>query len=85
MNGVVAFLGTSCGRGPFINPAVTGRIAVSASSPQSRLTDYKALVSRNFARQLSAGPRVVGGSSETWWALDLGQNTRLACNCYTIR
>lgn len=85
MNGVIAYLGSSFGKGPWINPAVTGNVRVMASSPPSRQTDYKALVSRNFVRVLSAGPRRQNDVSETWWALDLGPDARLACNCYTLR
>jgi len=85
-NGVLWHLGTGGGRAAWTNPCTTGRVRVMASSPQTRLTDYRALVSRNFVRFLCAGPKFMpSGRMETWWALDLGPGTRLACNHYTVR
>ncbi|KAG5250231.1 BTB/POZ domain-containing protein [Salix suchowensis] len=47
-NGVLYFAGTSYGKHQWINPILTKRITITASSPPSRYTDPKALVSRTY-------------------------------------
>jgi hypothetical protein len=47
-NGVFYYTGTSYGVHPWMNPALIKKLVVSASSPPSRFTDPKALVSRNY-------------------------------------
>ncbi|KAI7987166.1 BTB/POZ domain-containing protein [Camellia lanceoleosa] len=47
-NGVLYFIGTSFGEQQWVNPVLAKRICVSASSPISRDTDPKVLVSRTY-------------------------------------
>lgn len=58
---------------------------VSASSPPSRFTDAKALVSRNYQGTSFAGPCNVAGGLSAWWKVDLGEDHKLMCNYYTVR
>lgn len=84
-NGVFYYLGTSYGSHPWMNPALTKKLVVSASSPPSRFTDAKALVSRNYQGTSFAGPCNVGGQMSAWWKVDLGADQQLLCNYYTVR
>ncbi|CAL5438985.1 unnamed protein product [Camellia sinensis] len=76
-NGVLYFIGTSFGEHQWVNPVLAKRICVSASSPISRHTDPKVLVSRTYQdghRGTSfAGPRIEDGKNCTWWIIDIGQ------------
>lgn len=53
------------------------RIEVKASSPASRYTDAKALVSGHFLRTSYTGPRYEGGNPATWWQVDLVSGSAL--------
>jgi hypothetical protein len=52
-HGVCYFAGTSYGAHPWMNPVTAQRLTVTSSSPPSRYTDGKLLVSRNY---LVSGP-----------------------------
>ncbi|XP_031102612.1 BTB/POZ domain-containing protein At2g30600 isoform X1 [Ipomoea triloba] len=84
-NGVLYFAGTSYGAHQWVNPVLSKRVAVTASSPFSRFTDPKVLVSRNFQGTCFAGPQVEDGNISSWWMIDLGYDHQLMCNYYTIR
>ncbi|GBG70252.1 hypothetical protein CBR_g6381, partial [Chara braunii] len=60
-------------------------LVATASSPPSRHTDPKALVSRNCQCTSFAGPCIENGLITAWWRLDLGEDHRLICNYYTVR
>jgi hypothetical protein len=47
-HGVCYFAGTSYGAHPWMNPVTAQRLTVTSSSPPSRYTDGKLLVSRNY-------------------------------------
>lgn len=84
-NGVIYFAGTSYGEHQWVNPVLAKKITVTASSPASRYTDPKALVSRAFQATSFAGPRVEDGQNSAWWMIDIGQDHQLMCNYYTLR
>lgn len=86
-NGVLYFAGTSYGEHQWVNPllAEPKKIAITASSPHSRYTDPKVLVSRTYQGTCFAGPRLENGHNSTWWMVDLGQDHQLMCNYYTLR
>jgi len=85
-NGICWFLGTRYGTQQWVNPAVAGLLKVRASSPTSRGTDPRALVSGNFLRTNFAGARrEIGGVLSSWWAIDLSEGHALECNYYTLR
>lgn len=84
-NGVFYYLGTSFGQHPWMNPVLTKKLVVSASSPPSRFTYSKALVSRNYQGTSFAGPCIDGGQMSAWWKVDLGKDQQLLCNYYTVR
>jgi hypothetical protein len=84
-NGVFYYLGTSSGQHPWMNPVLTKKLVVSASSPPSRFTDAKALVSRNYQGTSFAGPCNDNGQMSAWWKVDLGVDQQLLCNYYTVR
>ncbi|CAL9106583.1 unnamed protein product [Musa textilis] len=84
-NGVIYFAGTSYGEHPWVNPVLSKKVTVTASSPASRYTDPKALVSRTYQATSFAGPRIEGGHSSAWWMVDIGHDHQLMCNYYTLR
>ncbi|KAK8580760.1 hypothetical protein V6N13_143821 [Hibiscus sabdariffa] len=84
-NGVLYFSGTSYGEHPWVNPVLSKRIAITPSSPASRHTDPKVLVSRTYQGTCFAGPRMEDGNIFAWWMVDLGQDHQLMCNYYTLR
>ncbi|KAK7321838.1 hypothetical protein VNO77_32825 [Canavalia gladiata] len=86
-HGVLYFAGTSYGEHPWVNPllAEPKKITITASSPHSRYTDPKVLVSRTYQGTCFAGPRLENGHNCTWWMVDLGQDHQLMCNYYTLR
>ncbi|XP_057974408.1 BTB/POZ domain-containing protein At2g30600 isoform X2 [Malania oleifera] len=84
-NGVLYFSGTSYGKHQWVNPVLAKRITISASSPISRHTDPKALVSRTYQGTFFAGPRLEDGKKCAWWMVDIGQDHQLMCNYYTLR
>ncbi|KAK6245679.1 hypothetical protein SCA6_008769 [Theobroma cacao] len=84
-NGILYFAGTSYGEHPWVNPVLSKRIAITASSPTSRYTDPKVLVSRTYQGTCFAGPRMEGGRICAWWMIDIGQDHQLICNYYTLR
>ncbi|WOL18186.1 BTB/POZ domain-containing protein [Canna indica] len=84
-NGVIYFAGTSYGEHSWVNPVLAKKITLTASSPPSRYTDSKALVSRTYQGTSFAGPRIEDGHSSTWWMVDIGQDHQLMCNYYTLR
>ncbi|KAK9270707.1 hypothetical protein L1049_026290 [Liquidambar formosana] len=61
------------------------RITITASSPTSRYTDPKSLVSRTYLGTSFAGPRMEDGKNCAWWMVDIGQDHQLMCNYYTLR
>lgn len=84
-NGVIYFSGTSYGEHQWVNPVLAKKITVTASSPSSRYTDPKALVSRTYQGTSYAGPRVENGRNCAWWMVDIGQDHQFMCNYYTLR
>ncbi|KAJ3693942.1 hypothetical protein LUZ60_009422 [Juncus effusus] len=84
-NGVIYYAGTSYGEHKWVNPVLAKKITVSASSPASRYTDPKALVSRAYQATCFAGPRIENGRNCSWWMIDIGQDHQLICNYYTVR
>ncbi|KAK7280797.1 hypothetical protein RJT34_25864 [Clitoria ternatea] len=86
-HGVIYFAGTSYGEHPWVNPllAEPKKITITASSPHSRYTDPKVLVSRTYQGTCFAGPRLENGHKCAWWMVDLGQDHQLMCNYYTLR
>uniref|UniRef100_A0ACD5XXC3 Uncharacterized protein n=1 Tax=Avena sativa TaxID=4498 RepID=A0ACD5XXC3_AVESA len=84
-NGVIYYAGTSFGKHQWINPVLSKNITVTASSPNSRYTNPKALVSQNYQGTCFAGPRVEDGKKCSWWMVDIGQDHQLMCNYYTVR
>ena len=86
-HGVLYFAGTSYGEHPWVNPLLAERktITITASSPRSRYTDPKVLVSRTYQGTCYAGPRLENGHICSWWMVDLGQDHQLMCNYYTLR
>ncbi|TKY57581.1 BTB/POZ domain-containing protein [Spatholobus suberectus] len=86
-HGVLYLAGTSYGEHPWVNPllAEPRKITITASSPHSRYTDPKVLVSRTYQGTCFAGPRLENGQNCTWWMVDLGQDHQLMCNYYTLR
>lgn len=84
-NGVIYFAGTSYGAHQWVNPVLSKRVTVTASSPISRYTDPKALVSRTYQGTSFTGPRVEDGKNCTWWMVDIGEDHQLVCNYYTLR
>ncbi|KAL6861699.1 hypothetical protein ACP4OV_017399 [Aristida adscensionis] len=84
-NGVIYYAGTSFGKHQWMNPVLTKNITVTASSPNSRYTDPKALVSKNFQGTCFAGPCIEDGKKCSWWMVDIGQDHQLMCNYYTVR
>ncbi|XP_026658037.1 BTB/POZ domain-containing protein At2g30600 isoform X2 [Phoenix dactylifera] len=84
-NGVIYFSGTSYGEHQWVNPVLAKKITVTASSPASRYTDPKALVSRAYQGTSFAGPRIEDGKNCAWWMVDIGQDHQLMCNYYTLR
>ncbi|KAI5353580.1 hypothetical protein L3X38_006474 [Prunus dulcis] len=84
-NGVLYFAGTSYGKHQWVNPVLAKRITITASSPPSRFTDPKALVSRTYQGTSLAGPQIIDGHNCTWWMVDIGADHQLICNYYTLR
>lgn len=84
-NGVIYFAGTSYGAHQWVNPVLSKRIVVTASSPASRYTDPKTLVSRAYQGTSFAGPRIEDGRTCSWWMVDIGEDHQLMCNYYTLR
>jgi len=84
-NGAIYYAGTSFGKHQWINPVLAKNITVTASSPNSRYTDPKALVSKNYQGTCFAGPRDEDGKKCSWWMVDIGQDHQLMCNYYTVR
>ncbi|XP_022769367.1 BTB/POZ domain-containing protein At2g30600-like isoform X2 [Durio zibethinus] len=84
-NGVLYFAGTSYGEHAWVNPVLSKRIAITASSPASRHTDPKVLVSRTYQGTCFAGPRMEDRHICAWWMVDIGQDHQLMCNYYTLR
>ncbi|XP_043708634.1 BTB/POZ domain-containing protein At2g30600 [Telopea speciosissima] len=84
-NGVIYFAGTLYGEHQWVNPVLAKTITVTASSPASRYTDPKALVSRSYQGTSFAGPRIEDGQKCAWWMVDIGQDHQLMCNNYTVR
>ncbi|KAL8172170.1 hypothetical protein V2J09_023974 [Rumex salicifolius] len=84
-NGALYFAGTSYGQHHWVNPVLSKRIAISASSPTSRFTDPKVLASRSYQGTSFAGHRIEDGKKCSWWIVDLGEEHQLMCNYYTLR
>ncbi|KAF9603927.1 hypothetical protein IFM89_039147 [Coptis chinensis] len=78
-------MGTSYGIHQWVNPVLSKKITMTASSPSSRFTDPKALVSRTYQATSFAGPRVEDGKRCSWWMVDIGQDHQLMCKYYTLR
>ncbi|KAK9109413.1 hypothetical protein Sjap_017473 [Stephania japonica] len=84
-NGVIYYAGTSYGEHQWFNPVLAKKVTVTASSPASRYTDPKALVSRAYQATSYAGPRIEDGKQCAWWMVDVGKDHQLMCNYYTFR
>ncbi|KAL8487068.1 hypothetical protein ACS0TY_023666 [Phlomoides rotata] len=84
-NGVLYFAGTSYGEHQWVNPVLAKKVTITASSPLSRFTDPKVLVSRSYQGTSFAGPRMEDGKNTVWWMVDVGQGHQLMCNYYTLR
>uniref|UniRef100_A0A7N0R7Y1 BTB domain-containing protein n=1 Tax=Kalanchoe fedtschenkoi TaxID=63787 RepID=A0A7N0R7Y1_KALFE len=84
-NGVLYFAGTSYGQHQWVNPVLSKKIVITASSPISRYTDPKSLVSRTYQGTSFSGLRIEGGSTCAWWMVDIGEDHQLMCNYYTMR
>ncbi|CAI5468328.1 unnamed protein product [Closterium sp. Yama58-4] len=84
-NGMCFHAGTSYGRHPWMNPVLLGTLSVTASSPRSRYTDGKFIVSGDYVSSSFAGPCVEEGCMTAWWCIDLGEKHKLLCNVYTVR
>ncbi|KAL3514862.1 hypothetical protein ACH5RR_027579 [Cinchona calisaya] len=84
-NGVLYFAGTSYGKHQWVNPVLSKKVTVTASSPISRFTDPKVLASRNYQGTSFAGPRMEDGRNTSWWMIDIGSDHQLMCNYYTLR
>ncbi|WOG97717.1 hypothetical protein DCAR_0417058 [Daucus carota subsp. sativus] len=84
-NGVLYFAGTSYGAHQWLNPVLAKRITVTASTPVSRYTDPKVLVSRTYQGTSFAGPLIEDGKVSSWWMVDIGNDHQLICNHYTLR
>ncbi|KAB1226139.1 hypothetical protein CJ030_MR1G023912 [Morella rubra] len=84
-NEVLYFAGTSYGEHQWVNPVLSKRIGIAASSPPSRYTDPKVLVSRTYQGTSFAGRRMEDGRNYAWWAVDIGEEHQLLCNYYTLR
>lgn len=84
-NGVTHWLGTRGGQQPWVNPALTGRVRVLASSPSCRSTRPASCVAPGPPRLNFAAPRSESGRLAAWWVLDLGPWHRLAPTAYTLR
>ncbi|XP_056177373.1 BTB/POZ domain-containing protein At2g30600 isoform X2 [Syzygium oleosum] len=84
-NGVMYFAGTSYGEHQWVNPVIAKRISITASSPFSRYTDPKVLISRTFQGTSFTGPRIEDGHNCSWWMVDIGEDHQLMCNYYTLR
>lgn len=86
-NGVCWYLGTRYGTQQWVNPVVAGYVDVKASSPVSRGTDPRGLLSGAFLRNNFAGPKIdtSSGNVSSWWSIDLGQGHALHCDYYTLR
>lgn len=84
-NGVIYFAGTSFGEHQWVNPVLAKKIVVTASSPVSRYTDPKLLVSRTYQGTSFAGPRIEADRNCAWWMVDIGKDHQLMCNYYTLR
>ncbi|KAL7127865.1 hypothetical protein ABFS83_14G279000 [Erythranthe nasuta] len=84
-NGVLYFAGTSYGEHQWVNPVLSKKVIITASSPFSRFTDPKVLVSRSYLGTSFAGPRMENGRNTAWWMVDIGHSHQLMCNHYTLR
>ena len=77
------------GGGDFFNPARSGAVDVTASSPASRGgTSPTDVASVTFNRTNFAGPARNPRTGETeggWWRVDLGPNKSLRCDYYAAR
>ncbi|KAL0392281.1 UNVERIFIED_CONTAM: BTB/POZ domain-containing protein [Sesamum radiatum] len=84
-NGVLYFAGTSYGEHQWVNPVLSKKVTIAPSSPLSRFTDPKVLVSRSYQGTSYAGPRMEDGRTTSWWMVDIGHGHQLMCNYYTLR
>ncbi|KAL3505492.1 hypothetical protein ACH5RR_035333 [Cinchona calisaya] len=84
-NGLLYFVGTSYGKHQWVNPVLSKKVTVTASSPISRFTDPKVLASRTYQGTSFAGPRMEDGRNTSWWMVDIGTGHQLMCNYYTLR
>eukprot|EP00850_Spirogloea_muscicola_P000505 SM000002S05585 [mRNA] locus=s2:1003094:1008237:+ [translate_table: standard] len=84
-NGVCYYAGTSYGRHSWMNPVLIKNLTIAASSPPSRYTDPKTLVSGHFQCTSFAGQCHEDNRTTSWWKVDLGAEHQLICNYYTVR
>ncbi|GAB2300447.1 hypothetical protein Dimus_038613 [Dionaea muscipula] len=73
-NGVLYFAGQSYGKHQWVNPVLSKRVSIVASSPISRFTDPKVLASRTYQGTSFAGARVEEGNKCAWWMVDIGED-----------
>uniref|UniRef100_A0A1D2AD73 BACK domain-containing protein n=2 Tax=Auxenochlorella protothecoides TaxID=3075 RepID=A0A1D2AD73_AUXPR len=84
-NGVTYWLATQGGQQQWVNPMLSGRVKVQASSPACRSTNPASCVALGPPRLNFAAPRSEAGRLVSWWSLDLGPRHQLACSAYTLR
>eukprot|EP00775_Hariotina_reticulata_P005568 gene5568-5805_t len=60
-NGVLYYIATEYGSKQWVNPVLSKAVEIKASSPPSRYTDPKAIVSGQFLNTSFAGPRYIRG------------------------
>jgi hypothetical protein len=85
-NGVIRWIGSELmPGGQFLNPALSKKVLVTASSPPSKQTDTKAITDCRLVHCNIAGPRAGRDCQwECWWRLNL-PGRKLLVNHYSIR
>uniref|UniRef100_A0A6U9RRN1 BTB domain-containing protein n=1 Tax=Picocystis salinarum TaxID=88271 RepID=A0A6U9RRN1_9CHLO len=86
-NGVFHFLATDGGQHPWINPALTRKAVTASSSPLSKVSDHRWLVSGSFHSSSHFGPCYdpSTGQRRTYWQVALANQCTLQCNYYSLR
>lgn len=86
-NGVFHFLATDGGQHPWINPVLTRKAITASSSPLSKVSDHRWLVSGSFHSSSHFGPCYdpTTGQRRTYWQVSLANHYTLQCNFYSLR
>jgi len=86
-NGIFHFLATDGGQHPWINPALTRKVMTASSSPVSKVSDHRWLVSGSFHSSSHFGPcyNQCTGQRRTYWQVALANQYTLQCNYYSLR